>query len=60
MKTAFHADFSFQKNQNAPSEPAKGENWQSQPPSSAPAGFAKDTEKKQVNPRSQSDFSQNI
>jgi hypothetical protein len=45
MKTAFHSDFSFQKNQNAPSKPAKGENWQSQLPSSAPAGFAKDTEK---------------
>jgi hypothetical protein len=46
MKTAFQADFSFQKNQNAPSKPPKDENWQSQPPSSAPAGFAKDTRKK--------------
>jgi hypothetical protein len=45
MKTAFHSDFSFQKNQNASNKPSKEENLQSQLPSSAPAGFAKDTEK---------------
>jgi hypothetical protein len=44
------------KESKRPKQTAKGENWQSQPPSSAPAGFAKDTEKKQVNPRSQSDL----
>jgi hypothetical protein len=41
MKTAFQADFSFQKHQDAPSKPAKGENWQSQPPSSAQQALQK-------------------